>query len=53
LPGAIAPKLAKFDGLDPERRPVLDAEAAISPLDDAMAFAISVLDRHYPSASTP
>ena len=50
LSAAIAAKLAIFDGLDPERRTELDAEAAVIPLADAMAFPISVLERHYPVA---
>jgi hypothetical protein len=48
LPGAIGPELITFDGLDPDRRAELDAEAAAIDLDDALMLAIAVVDRYYP-----
>jgi hypothetical protein len=47
-PGAIMP-VTPPDEIAPERRAGIEAEAAVIPLDDAVALALAMLDRYYPS----
>ena len=46
-PGALIP-VEPPDEINAARRAELEADAAVIPLDDAVALALAVLDRHYP-----